>query len=308
MDGKAVDVQRIGIRQQRTLAAPAEVSGVGFVTGTATRLRFLPAGADYGIRFVRTDCPGRPSILAQAHRVTGTDRRTTLGSEHSGVTLVEHVLAALAGLRIDNCLIEIDGPEPPGLDGSSQGFVSALRQAGTARLHADRPIWAVSEPVTLTQSGATVTLHPPDSEQNLQLRVSYFLDYGLTSPIGRQSHTMTLAPNSFMQEVADCRTFLLEHEAHALRSQGIGTHLTAAELLVFGPHGPIANRLRFANEPARHKALDLIGDLALCGFDLAGHVVAYRSGHALNVALAKTLTGATRTIDATFPITRGRAA
>jgi UDP-3-O-acyl-N-acetylglucosamine deacetylase len=119
---------------------------------------------------------------------------------------------------------------------------------------------------------------------------------------------MTVTSNTFTHEISGCRTFLLEHEAHALRSQGIGTHLTAAELLVFGTHGPIDNRLRFGNEPARHKTLDLIGDLALCGFDLAGHVVAYRSGHALNVALAKTLTGAAQMSAATFPITRSRAA
>lgn len=306
--GKAVDVYRIGSRHQRTLAAPAEVSGVGFVTGAAVRLRFLPAGPDSGVRFTRTDRPGRPSIPAHASKVSGTARRTTLGPADTGVTLVEHVLAALAGLRIDNCTIEIDGPEPPGLDGSAQGFVDALHSAGIVLQTAQRPIWATPEPITLAQDGATVTIHPVEPGDDKNLKITYFLDYGLTSPIARQTHTMTVTPEAFTFEAANCRTFLLETEAHALRSQGVGKHLTAKELLVFGPRGPLENRLRFANEPARHKVLDLVGDLALCGFDLAGHVVAYRSGHALNVAMAKVLSGSARTIDATPPITRSRAA
>ena len=126
------------------------------------------------------------------------------------------------------------------------------------------------------------------------MRISYFLDYGKTGPIARQSHTMTFTTDAFAFGVAGCRTFLLESEAHALREQGVGTHLTPAELLVYGPRGPIDNRVRFANEPARHKVLDVVGDLALCGFDLAGHVVAYRSGHSLNVALAQAITAAAR--------------
>ena len=131
--GKAVGVVPIGTRSQRTLAAPAELSGVGFVTGSAVRLRFLPADPDTGVRFVRTDRPGRPTVLAHADAVTATARRTTLGPPNDGVTLVEHVLAALAGLRVDNCTIEIDGPEPPGLDGSAAAFVDVLTDTGTRR-------------------------------------------------------------------------------------------------------------------------------------------------------------------------------
>jgi UDP-3-O-acyl-N-acetylglucosamine deacetylase len=122
-----------------------------------------------------------------------------------------------------------------------------------------------------------------------ELHASYRLDYGLGAPIAPQTHTLTLCPHTFAREIAPCRTFLTQTEAHALRSQGIGRHLAPADLLVFGPRGPIDNRTRFADEPARHKILDLFGDLALCGFDLAGHLVAYRSGHALNVELARQL-------------------
>lgn len=279
----------IGFRPQRTLAAPAEVSGVGFVTGARVRLRFLPAGPDQGVTFVRTDRPGRLSLSADASRVRGTERRTTLGTGADSVTLVEHVLSALAGLRIDNCLIEIDGPEPPGLDGSAQGFVEALLAAGTVLQSRARTVWAAEQPVTVSQSGATVTLYPCALGAPHTLRISYRLDYGIASPIASQCHTMELKPNNYTAELASCRTFVLESEAESLRSQGIGRHLTAKELLVFGRRGPIDNTLRFANEPARHKLLDLIGDLALSRADFAGHLVAYRSGHALNILLATQL-------------------
>ena len=288
-------MRRIGYRHQRTLARPAEVRGVGFITGARSRLRFLPAAPDTGVAFVRTDLPNRPTFAARPDKVTDTNRRTTLGPAESGVTLVEHALAALAGLRIDNCIIELDAPEPPGLDGSSAGFTDALVAAGAALQPARRAIWSVTQPVVVTQNGATIGLHPPTAT-NHGLTASYILDYGPRSPIARQSFTTDLTPESFAREIAGCRTFLLEEEARALRAQGIGQHLTHNQLLVFGPRGPIENRLRFADEPSRHKVLDLVGDLALCGFDLVGHVVAYRSGHALNVALASALANRVSTV------------
>jgi UDP-3-O-acyl N-acetylglucosamine deacetylase len=262
------------------------VSGTGFITGSHVTARFLPAPPDSGLAFHRTDLRVSPTIPARADCVSNTQRRTTLGPPECGVTLVEHVLAALAGLRIDNCVVELDGPEPPGLDGSSIGFVEAINATGVLNQPARRPIFAVAEPVVLRSPGMTLALHPATSRE---LRVSYRLDYGATSPIPPQTHTTRVCPAAFMRSLARCRTFLTEAEAAALRSQGIGKHLSEADLLVFGRRGPINNRLRFADEPARHKILDLIGDLALCGFDLAGHLVAYRSGHALNVELARTL-------------------
>jgi UDP-3-O-acyl-N-acetylglucosamine deacetylase len=201
------------------------------------------------------------------------------------------VLAALAGLRIDNCLIDLDGPEPPGLDGSARGFVTALFAAGATRQTARRPICTVEEPVVVRAPGATLALHPAPHPADSALRISYRLDYGPGAPIPPQTYTVSVTPGAFAFEIAPCRTFLTEPEALALRAQGIGRHLRAADLLVFSARGPLETRTRFADEPARHKVLDLIGDLALCGFDLAGHVVAYRSGHALNVELARTLSG-----------------
>jgi len=280
-------VKKLSFRPQRTLARPTEVSGVGFLTGSNVHLRFLPAPADSGVVFVRTDLRTTPRIPATVRNVTGTQRRTTLGRAPAYVTLVEHVLAALGGLRIDNCFIELNAPEPPGLDGSARRFVEALVEAGPVLQSAKRPIWTVTEQVTVSHAGATLTLHPTDDDV---LRVSYLLDYGLGCPIGWQSHTQNVAPEGFITDVAGCRTFLLEDEANEFRRQGFGVRLSPADLLVFGPRGPIGNCLRFANEPARHKVLDIIGDLSLFGADLRGHIVAYRSGHPLNVDLVRELT------------------
>ena len=259
---------------------------MGLVTGAKVRLRFCRAPANTGIAFLRTDVPGAVPVPARPERVTGTQRRTTLGAGVNQITLVEHVLAALGGLRIDNCIVEMDGPEPPGLDGSARGFVEALLKGGVASQDAGRGIWGVDEPIIIRQDGATLSLHPA---AEIGLRISYFLDYGLRSPIAPQTHTETITPECFQNELADCRTFILEAEAEELQRQGIGRHLTPAHVLVFGRRGPVGNRLRRPNEPARHKILDLVGDLALCSFDLAGHLVAYRSGHPLNVELGRTL-------------------
>jgi UDP-3-O-acyl-N-acetylglucosamine deacetylase len=235
---------------------------------------------------VRTDLRPRAHVPAHVDHVTGSQRRTTLGHAPAQVGLVEHVLAALAGLRIDNCQVELDAPEPPGLDGSARQFVEALLAAGIRTQPERRAVWCVGEPVTLAAGGATLTLHPGAGPG---LVVSYFLDYGPGSPIARQVHTQALTPGTFARDLAGCRTFILESEGEELRRQGLGARTTTADLLVFGPHGPVDNRLRYANEPARHKVLDLVGDLSLLGADLCGHVVAYRSGHPLNVQLVRTL-------------------
>jgi UDP-3-O-acyl N-acetylglucosamine deacetylase len=242
----------------------------------------VPAPPATGIVFVRIDIGPQARIPATLDRVTGTNRRTTLGTAPLCVGLVEHILAALAGLRIDNCFIELDAPEPPGFDGSAQAFVDAIHDAGAKLQPARRAVWAVDSTILVQHKGATLAIHPDHSQQ---LRISYLLDYGQGSPIARQTYSVVITPESFANELASCRTFLLEEEALAQRRQGIGLRTAVTDLLVFGRHGPIQNKLRFGNEPARHKVLDLVGDLALFGHDLRGHVVAYRSGHPLNAQL-----------------------
>jgi UDP-3-O-acyl N-acetylglucosamine deacetylase len=293
-------VRRHSYRYQRTITRPAEVWGIGYLTGANVCLRFLPAPPSSGIVFVRTDLRPRQYVPAHIDQVTGTQRRTTLGHPPVQIGLVEHVLAALAGLRIDNCEVELNAPEPPGLDGSSREFVTTLLKAGICRQGVPRSVYCVDESIVLHGRGTSLAIHPPMSiaswpgnpwltPMNHELRLTYILDYGLSSPIGRQMHTQVINPGSFAEELSSCRTFILEEEAEELRKQGLGTRTTVADLVVFGPKGPIDNTLRFANEPARHKVLDLVGDLALLGADLCGHVVAYRSGHPLNVELVRRL-------------------
>lgn len=279
-------MRRVGSRRQRTIKQPVQVRGIGFITAADIQVRFLPAPENSGIVFRRIDLPGHPEIPAHVTRVTGTQRRTTIGQGAVQVCLVEHVMAALAGLRIDNCTVEIDGLEPPGLDGSALEFTESLLHAGILPQNASRTIYSVLAPCGIQTGKTSITLHPARDQE---LRASYFLDYGPNAPMARQCFTGDITPSSFAQEVAPCRTFILESERAFLLSQGIGARTTPKDVIVFGPSGPIDNRLRFANEAARHKVLDILGDLALLGIELAGHVVACRSGHPLNVALGQDL-------------------
>ncbi len=277
-------MKRINERRQQTIAKSAEVQGIGFVTGKLVRLRFRPAGANTGVVFVRADLGGQAAVPACVEQVTGTARRTTLGQAPVCVSLVEHVLAALSGLRIDNCIVELDGPEAPGLDGSALAFVNALLHAGTVTLNDTRGIWTVDKPLLHATRDATIVLHPSERQE---LRISYLLDYGQDTSIHWQISTIVVTPASFTSQIAACRTFLTEDEAVDLRKQGLGSRTSVNDLLVFGRQGLIGNKLRFANEPARHKILDIIGDLSLIGCDLSGHIVAYRTGHPHNAALVR---------------------
>jgi UDP-3-O-acyl N-acetylglucosamine deacetylase len=262
------------------------VQGTGFFTGRRIRVCFQPAPPNSGIRFLRTDARNASMLRATPEAVTGTNRRTTLGQPPHQVELVEHVLAALHGLRIDNCLIELDGPELPGLDGSASGFSDVLLEADIETQEAACEMWQAREPISVAAGTATLTLYP---HPRAELQVSYLLDYGPASPIIPQRHTHRITPESFCNGLSAARTFLLKEEAEALTKQGVGANTSLQDLLVFGPHGPLENTLRAANEPARHKVLDIVGDLALVGCDVHGHLVGCRSGHALNVALARKL-------------------
>lgn len=276
----------VSSRQEQTIGMPVEVEGIGFITGSFVTLRFCPAPENTGIIFIRTDVNPKTFIPATVSNVTGTNRRTTIGHAPFQVTLVEHVLAALCGLKIDNCFVELNCSEPPGLDGSASDFVLALKKAGSVRQKSKKLIYGVDSPVIVQANGCTLALHPCEGSG---LKMTYFLDYGHHSPIVKQVHTQNIEPSLFTREISRCRTFILEEEAEVLKSQGIGSRTTEQDLVIFGPRGPINNPLRFANEPARHKVLDILGDLALLGVDLCGHVVAYKSGHPLNVELARTL-------------------
>src|SRR5262249_37293058 len=181
-------------------------------------------------------------------------------------------------------------PETPGCDGSSRAFVEAILAAGTVALERPRPSLVVTRPVTVREGSAALTAGPG---RGGGLALSYHPDYAPGHPIGAQSPppagTPDLTPDSFAAELAPSRTFLLAAEARALRLAGIGTRTTESDLLIFGPDGVVGNALRFPDECVRHKLLDMVGDLALLGRDLVGHVVAHRSGHRLNAALVRAL-------------------
>jgi UDP-3-O-[3-hydroxymyristoyl] N-acetylglucosamine deacetylase/3-hydroxyacyl-[acyl-carrier-protein] dehydratase len=274
-------------RRQRTIARAAEVCGVGFFHGADVSLRFLPAEADTGIVFRRADLPGRPTIPARIDTVVPSQRRTTIRRGGASVEMIEHVMAALAGLQVDNTVVELDATECPGCDGSSRVFVEALDRAGIVEQDQERPTLRVEEPISIREGDAVLAIHPPGSSGGLTL--SYHLDYGREAPIRAQSFCVGLSAESFRTEVAPSRTFLLEAEAKALRAAGIGVRTTEADLLLFGRDGVVGNELRFPDECARHKVLDLVGDLALIGVDLHGFVVAYRSGHQTNASLVRRL-------------------
>ena len=249
-------------------------------------VEFRPAAADTGIVFVRRDLATAVRIPAVVHRRVEVPRRTVLRGGGASVEMVEHIMAALAGLQIDNCEVWVDQPEMPGCDGSSLPFVEALDRAGRVTQDARRGQIVISDVTRLGDEESWIEARPATAPG---LSVKYHLDYGPGNGIGRQTISLEVTPETFRSELAGSRTFMLKQEAQWLIDQGMGTRATAADLLVFDEHGPVDNRLRFRDECVRHKALDLVGDLALAGCDLVGHFIAYRSGHRLNAELVRTL-------------------
>jgi len=250
------------------------------------RVEFRPAEPDTGIVFVRRDVNPPVRIKALVANRIETPRRTTLTAPGGSVEMVEHILAALAGLQVDNCELWVDEAEMPGCDGSSMPFVAALDSAGVVSQDAVRPRLIVSNVTRLGNDESWIEARPnPSGEMSVRFR----LDYGSGNAIGRQTLQLSVTPDSFRRELASSRTFALKEEADWLLSRGLGTRATCKNLLVFDQDGPIENELRYRDECVRHKILDLVGDLALAGCDLVGQFVAHRSGHRLNADLARAL-------------------
>lgn len=293
--------------KQHTVQAPVSLEGIGLHSGMPARITFLPAPENHGTIFKRTDLPNAPQVPADLEYVVELQRSTTLQAQGARIQTVEHVLAALAGLQIDNVLIELEGGEPPALDGSSIEYIRALKNAGTQEQKANREFYIIEEPI-----------HYHDAEKNIDLaalefqdfRVTVMVDYG-SKVLGIQHATMTRI-EEFEREIAPCRTFCFWHELESLLKNGLikGGSLDNAVVIVDQPvseaelaaMGELFNRkgikvagegvlnnveLRFPNEPARHKLLDLIGDLSLIGAPLKGQIVALRPGHASNIAFAR---------------------
>ena len=271
-------------RNQRTIAGSVGLQGTGYWSGREVRVEFCPAEPDTGIVFVRQDLEGCPQIAATIQNRTETPLRTSLRCGAAGVEMVEHVMAALSGLQIDNCLLRVDQAEMPGCDGSSLQFVEALDAAGIVEQKASRPQEIIRRIIRLGDPQSWIEARPCHSRETL---LKAELDYGSGNQIGHQSLEISLCTDSFRDDLAASRTFVFQQEAEALQARGLGQQVTYRDLLVFGPDGPIDNELRFADECVRHKLLDMVGDLALAGCDLVGHIVAYRSGHRLNAELVR---------------------
>jgi UDP-3-O-[3-hydroxymyristoyl] N-acetylglucosamine deacetylase len=274
------------LRNQRTLKAPCTCSGFGYWSGRDVTVELRPAAPYAGIVFVRRDLSPPARIPADVRHRIEVPRRTTLAAGTAQVEMIEHVLAALYGLGIDNCEIWIDGPELPGLDGSCQPIVEAIRAAGIVAQAAPRRRLIVTDVTRVGDDDCWVEARPA---KHGGLGIKYKLDYGPNNPIGKQTIELAVTADTFERELAPARTFILEEEATWLRQRGLGTRVTNRDLLVFSPDGPLDNELRFEDECVRHKALDLVGDLALAGCDLVGQVIAYKSGHRLNAELVRML-------------------
>ena len=274
-----------GIRQ-RTIKYPVTIEGVGLQTGSKTKLTFKGSPANSGISFIRADLPDKPLINIQSLSFDGSAfkrRRTVIGLGKVEIQTTEHLLAALSGLGISNIVVEMNGRELPGLDGSAKDYVDALDRADvieqdalSQKLVIERPVWCGKR-----DSFLAVFPHPG-------LRISYFLSYPEPS-IGDQFLSLEISEEVFRREIAPARTFCMKKEALLLLALGFGRGADHNNTLIMGKRGPFKNDLRFPDEHVRHKMLDLIGDLSLAGMPLEGHVVAVKSGHSLNMELVKKL-------------------
>jgi UDP-3-O-[3-hydroxymyristoyl] N-acetylglucosamine deacetylase / 3-hydroxyacyl-[acyl-carrier-protein] dehydratase len=277
----------MNLSKQYTISKETNLEGRGLFTSEPVRVCFKPAPANSGIVFVRTDQGSPVRIPARPENITRRPRRTSLRNGTLAVETVEHCMAAISGLGIDNIEVEMVGPELPGVDGSCRPFLQALQEARPVELDVPLAVHRITEPVTVREGNAMIAALPSETPE---LSILYDLDYSENNPIGRQVYAINLTPEQFTTQIAPARTFLLQQEADLLRQSGYGTHLTYKDILVLGPTGaPIDNEFRFPDEPVRHKILDLIGDLAVLGRRITGRIVCYKSGHTLNQALVKKL-------------------
>ncbi len=272
--------------KQRTIKDAVEIEGVGLQTGAKVKLNLKGAPADSGINFIRVDLPDSLPINIRSLDLSESgakERRTALALGPIEIQTTEHLLAALSGLGIDNIVAEMDSAELPGLDGSAKNFVELLEKAKVIEQDSQKKILKVENAVWAADREALLAIFPDED-----FRISYTLSYKIPG-LGTQFYNLNLNEKTFKDEIAPARTFCSEEEALELLKRGFGKGANYENTLVIGINGPIKNKLRFQNEPVRHKILDLIGDLYLVGMPIRGHVIAVKSGHRLNMELAKKL-------------------
>ncbi len=285
---------------RRSITRKSAVRGTGLHTGAATEATFLPASAGQGILFRRTDLAGKPEVPARLTEVEAVERRTAIGRGEATIHTVEHLLAAVAAHEIDDLTIELTGPEPPILDGSVQPYFEALAKAGPAAAEGggggEPAVLSVQAPFTVTEGDSSYVVAPAKA---LRLTVTIEWPHPL---IGRQAGTYDVTPEAFAAELAPARTFGFTSEVAQLQAKGLIKGASAANAIVLDERG-IANggKLRWPDEFVRHKAADILGDLALTGARIRAHVVATRPSHSGNIALARALARAGKRTGGTGP-------
>ncbi len=270
-------------RNEHTIAVSCEVSGRGYWSGKEVRVIIHPASLGTGVRLIRSDLPAIPVCEGLVSRRYDANLRTNLAHGEATFQMVEHLMAALYALEIDNCICEIDAEELPSLDGSSFEFVEQLSNAGLIVQAAPRKRLVIRDRLRIGTMDGWIEAVPSRAGESY---FEYQLSFDDQTPIAPQAFGVELTPNRFMREVAPARTFVTKAQADQIRGAGLASHVTNQDLLVIGSDGPVDNEYRFRNECARHKTLDLIGDLALAGVDLIGRFTSFRGGHNLNGQLA----------------------
>ncbi|MFC1570161.1 UDP-3-O-acyl-N-acetylglucosamine deacetylase [Candidatus Omnitrophota bacterium] len=271
------------MENERTIAREALLEGKALQTGKRCRMILKPAPAASGIVFRRTDLEGVPEIKLEEAVVSGEyKRRSTIALGRVQIQTVEHFLAALWGLGIDNIIVELNGPELPAMGGSAVEFLDSLKEAGLEEQSENRRYIRIDEKIEVTDGERKIEIDPSES-----FSVSYDIDYKNVPCIKQEVFELELTADSFREEIAPARTFCTKKEALLLFLAGIGRGANFKNTLVLGNKGPVGTSFRFPNEPVRHKVLDLIGDLYMLGKPIVGRVVAKRSGHALNAEMVR---------------------
>jgi len=276
--------------KQQTIGKDAALDGAGLHTGASAHVQFRPAEPNTGIRFRRVDLPGQPEVAATLEHIASTDRGTSLQQGEARVHTVEHLLAAVSALQLDNLIIEIDGPEIPIADGSFKPFFDALQAAGVVQQAANAVTLELKDVVRVSANGGSSYVVIPDNAYRISGTIEF--DHPL---IRRQFGSFNVQPQNFGEDLAPARTFGFMREAEALYARGLAKGATLENAIVLDDAGLASGELRFADEFVRHKIGDIVGDLALLGKRLRGHVIADRPSHAGNLALAQELAAHAKT-------------
>jgi UDP-3-O-[3-hydroxymyristoyl] N-acetylglucosamine deacetylase len=264
---------------QRTLRRQVSCVGIGLHSGNKVNLTLKPAPPDYGIRFRRTDLGGY-EVPATVRNLAGIQLATGLARDEVSVETVEHLLAALVSSGVDNVIVELNSPEVPIMDGSAAPFIYLIHEAGVKPLAARRKYLKIVRPIAISRGDKRIALYPSD-----HFKVTYSISYD--HPLLRhQSRTVRLSADAFVEEVAPARTFTFLKDVEMMRQNGLALGGSLENAIVLGETGILNNALRFEDEFVRHKILDAIGDLALVGHPVIGHLVAHRAGHALHTEFA----------------------